>query len=146
MSTEANFYIHTNDNKYIYFYWRGGSSEISRIVSEVIGGNYETRYVVSDDKAIICTEVAKQCIEDNKSNIEKYKRDIEIISSMANNSVEEKLEAINDYTQCIDECKENIDSLEFAKSFFAIVAEMADLGKNEGYEIVYGFDWSPEVN
>lgn len=93
------------------------NSIVYQITNQVMDVPYEKiDYILKKDLQE-CINIAKDCILSKQETIALYEKKIDIISNF-NNSVEEKLAAIDDVFICIDECKEELEELEKAQYFF----------------------------
>lgn len=86
----------------------------------------QIRHLTGDELRSIASKISKG-IEDNKKRIESCEKDKFAIGHF-NNSLDEKLEALEEINQGILEWKEIIEESECARSTLEVLADIADNG------------------
>lgn len=79
---------------------------------------------VSCDKLTKMLSIANEYIVNNKERINELQEKINLIKDMAHSTIEERLDAINDYEHYICEYKTNIEQLEAAAAQIAFLEEI----------------------
>ena len=122
MSSYINFFIRS-DNRFLPLGNFSRSSEIYQRLNNDVP--YEKLKALTYNKL---NNVVNNIIEDaHKYNnrILKYKKEIELIATF-NNSVEDKLEAINSIESTIEDIEESISELNFAQGWFDSLCKIID--------------------
>ena len=81
---------------------------------------------VSCDKLTRMLSIANEHIVNIKERVNELQEKINLIKDMANSTIDERLEAINDYEHYICEYKEDLEQLEAAAVQIAFLEEIRD--------------------
>ena len=142
MSSYVNFYIKNNKkNVYTYLFGYSRSSKIYEAFYETMGCNR------NDDG--YCNELTKEdliairsYIKDELARDKKSKADREQFMSQIgswNNSVEDKLELINECREFINYLEEDIEALISAQTVYGVLYEMIDFNPDKS-QLFAGID------
>ena len=88
-----------------------------QIANQAIAIPYEAIAYISKDNLQKCIDITQGYIASKKETIANYNKKIDIISKF-NNTVEEKLTAIDDCYICLRECEEELNELLYTENFF----------------------------
>ena len=124
MSMYVDFFI-KRDNKFIQIADYSRNSQIYKITSDCLPYGKVRALTIQDLEKFI--GVVCRDIKEYKERIEKINMRISNISSF-NNSVEDKLEAINTYEMDKSEWEDDIEELQFAKNFFMFLEDLIESG------------------
>ena len=127
MSTTYSFYFKTNDGKFYPLDSFGGGSKVAEGIGAHFGRNsvYETRIPLtkSDLKEIISFE--EERVRASEERIEEYRQRQKDIGTWSN-SVDDKIQAISDLDETIDEEKCDLSYYKRAAHFFEILYGILD--------------------
>lgn len=90
---------------------------------------------VSCDKLTRMLSIANEHIVNIKERVNELQEKINLIKDMANSTIDERLEAINDYEHYICEYKEDLEQLEAAAVQIAFLEEIRDSTWHSSTEI-----------
>ena len=90
---------------------------------------------VSCDKLTRMLSIANEHIVNIKERVNELQEKINLIKDMANSTIDERLEAINDYEHYICEYKEDLEQLEAAVVQIAFLEEIRDSAWHSSTEI-----------
>lgn len=96
-------------------------------------------------------EYTRRMIQNDKDFINKYEKEIDLIKSIPEIPLDEKLEKISDINSYIEEIKEDIEEWTYADNFFCFLGNAMDdaecEGQDEEHYIYWGLDISsPTIN
>lgn len=142
MSSYVNFYIKNNKkNVYTYLFGYSRSSKTYEVFYETMGNNH--------NKEGYCNELTKEdlsyIINHINSEINTYKErcnereQFNIQVGSWNNSIDEKLELINEGFEMIDFYKEEIEALTRAKVEYSLLLEIIDFNPDKA-QLFAGID------
>ena len=122
MSTYVDFFVRHNDD-----FIRIDDFSRNTKVYEIMSGfaPYEKIRAITAEQFEHFVNEARLCIERQKHGIEREREQIQLISQF-NNSVDEKLELIQDCRNSIEEYECIIEEYEYAKYFFIFLGSMID--------------------
>lgn len=127
MSTTYSFYFKSNDGKFYPLDSFGGSSKVAEGMGVQFGRNcaYETRRPItkSDLKDIISFE--NERAQSSEERIEEYHQRQKDIGTW-NNNIDDKLQAISDLDEAIDEEKCDLSYYKRSAHFFEFLAGILD--------------------
>lgn len=127
MSTTYSFYFKTNDGKFYPLDSFSGSSKVAEGMDAQLGRNYvyETRKPLtkSDLKEIISFENDRA--QSSEERIEEYRQRQKDIGTW-NNSIDDKLQAISDLDEAIDEEKCDLSYYKRSAYFFEFLVGILD--------------------
>lgn len=116
MSQYIHFYVRNNNN-FLPIGTFCRSSFIYSIVNRELNVPYEKIMALSGESIGTCLRAARHDLDLLKRRIENYRKEKELIASF-NNSVEDKLAAIDDINKMIEDDEYEISFLESAVGFF----------------------------
>ena len=135
MSSYITFFLKTKNNEFIEL----GSFGRSCYIYQVVNAPYEKiRKITMSDFRDFISNISVRIIND-KENIESYKEKQAFVAKFENNSIQEKLEAIEEYDSCINDTLVDIEDLTFASNYFDVYS---DILQNSQLEIYAGVDIS----
>lgn len=140
MSSYVTFWVKNKDGAITRLCDFCRSSKLYQIAKEVgIDGTYDkpkgdkdiwsvNKWAnnVSCDKLTKMLSIANKYIVNNKERINELQEKINLIKDMAHSTIEERLDAINDYEHYICEYKTDIEQLEAAAAQIAFLEEIKD--------------------
>lgn len=143
MSQYINFYIKTEKEKYI---------NILNYSRNSVVYEYMEKYAPYDDGKEITDKVLASIFEDVRSEKSKYEETLNKFKDRAklvasfNNTVEEKMEEINNIEECIASTNEVKDELDFFENFLGVISAMTEDLKYGYNTLMFGIEWDPTYN
>lgn len=124
MSMYIDFFIR-RDNKFIRIADYSRNSQIYKITSDCLPYGKVRALTIFDLEKF--SNIVHEDIIECKKHIEKINTCISNISNF-NNSIEDKLEAINTYEMDKSDWEDDIEELQFAKNFFMFLEDLIESG------------------
>lgn len=124
MSMYVDFFI-KRDNKFIRIADHSRNSQIYKITSDCLPYGKVRALTIFDLEKF--SDIVHEDIIECKKHIEKINICISNISNF-NNSLEDKLEAINTYEMDKSDWEDDIEELQFAKNFFMFLEDLIESG------------------
>ena len=142
MSSYVNFYIKNNKkNVYTYLFGYSRSSKMYESFYETLGNNRDAQgycnELTKEDLINICNYIRDEIDHDKKNKAERE----QFISQVGgwNNSIEEKLEFINDCREFINYLEEEIEALIYTQAIYGVLYEMVDFNPDKS-QLYAGID------
>ena len=137
MSSYIYFYIKPNENQYILVDYFSRSNKIYGYASNY--AEWEKLKPLSEESINYIIDRILKDIESAKEYIAKHNKLINDIRGM-NNSINEKLEAIGNYQEVIEEAEEEIAELNYTEDFFLTLSMIYNHNQREEPWIYIGIE------
>ena len=120
MSSYMHFFARSDHDDFIQIDCFSRNNTIYRKITEVITVPYEKIDLVRKEGFRECANIAQGYIELIKDRMKQTQKRIELIGTF-NNSVSEKIEAVNYYSDSLLEDEQELDENIFAQNFFIML-------------------------
>lgn len=120
MSQDMYFFARSDHNDFVQIDCFSRNHSIYKRATEIISIPYEKIALVHAADLRKCADITQGYIELVKDRIKKIQERIELISTF-NNSVDEKIEAVNYYSDGLFEDEQDLDENIFAQNFFIML-------------------------
>lgn len=146
MSTYANFYLKTKSGEYIELYSVSVRNDPYR---EIFSLPYDKLKRFSEKDFSWLFEVIDREIKEMKSNKKTYLAQISFLKEVKGENLDEIMERYNDCLEIIEECDEEIETLECIRARFKVYSELeSDIcykNSHDAYDGIYaGIEASPK--
>ena len=125
MSSYVNFFIKVNDSVPMVHLTDFSRSHVIYDIASTTGAPYGATKQVTAELARTMTELARERLTSYEHSLAEYNEQ-KVLIAQFNNSVEEKLQAISEYAEIIEELKEYIDETRYAEDFFMTLEMIID--------------------
>lgn len=137
MSSYIYFYIKPNENQYILVDYFSRSNKIYGYARNY--AEWEKLKPLSEESICYIIDNIHKDIKSTKEYIAKQNKLIDGIRAM-NNSINEKLEAIRDYQETIEDAEEEIEQLNYTEDFFLTLSSIYNCNQRKEPWIYIGIE------
>jgi predicted ribosome quality control (RQC) complex YloA/Tae2 family protein len=123
-------------SQYIHIFVRSDKDEFipihctcrGSVIYDTFGGYapYEKIAPVTEDTLSRIRDYVNNRLKEYQDGIDKHNRKIELITRMADVSIEDRVDHINDYMNTINEYKEGMKQLEMANNYISFLTDIID--------------------
>jgi len=141
MSQYLEFYVKSKEDNFTYLDAFSRSTSMYRLFNEDVGAPYEKVRKMTKARLQEAIEIGTGYLQGVNDRKKKQEDTLQLISSF-NNSVDEKMEAIYEHQEILEEYDESIVEWEWAMNYLRVLLNMVESMSYEGNEagLYYGIE------
>ena len=141
MSQYLEIYVKSKEDNFIYLDAFSRSTFMYRLFNEDVGAPYEKVRKMTRARLQEAIEIGSGYLQGAIERKKRHEDTLQLISSF-NNSVNEKMEAIYEHQEILEEYNESITEWEWTMNYLRVLASMAESMSYEGSKagLYYGIE------